>query len=150
MFSEGFLHLQLKECPQASGLTGARGFPASSSQRCDVLFGPSLGAEYFPAAQQLKVAFGMQLEEPCVSGSELKHFIMVLCGFGGRLHVNPGEAVVPSQDGRGGNKQAAWRCRAQTVVVMDVEPKERFTRAGEHPAQAVRAWQTLGVRTCQL
>lgn len=52
--------------------------------------------------------------------------------------------------GEGGNKQAAWRCRAQTVVVMDVEPKERFTRAGEHPAQAVRAWQALGVRTCQL
>lgn len=107
MFSEGFLHLQLKVCPQASGLAGARGFPASSSQRCDVLFGPSLGAEYFPEAQQLKVAFGMQLEEPHVSGSEPKHFIfiMVLCGFGGRLHVNPGEAVVPSQDGRG-RKQA--------------------------------------------
>lgn len=107
VFSEAFLPLQLEVCLQASGLTGARGSLASSSQRCDVVFGPSPGAECFPAAQQLKVALGMQLEEPRVSGSEPKHFIfiVVLCGFGGRLHVNPGEALVPSQDGRG-RKQA--------------------------------------------
>lgn len=101
-------------CLQALWVTGAADVQPSSS--ADVGW-PLVPARWpsTPGAG-LTVTFGVHVEKPRVSGTELQRlvFIMLLCSFFGRLAIDPRRSL---GFGRGqGDGRAAWRRRAHTVA----------------------------------